>query len=98
MTPPNAPQLLDQRMVGLLLGGGWAVAHPRPAPAHGRTRSPVRQRMLVLHLLHDWASCGRLGYFFASTCFKTALSSSEQVVEPLGFLFQFTQPLGLIDV
>ncbi len=24
--------------------------------------------------------------------------SSEQVVEPLGFLFQFTQPLGLIDV
>jgi hypothetical protein len=37
-------------------------------------------------------------FFFASTCFKTALPGSKQVVEPLGFLFQFTQPLGLIDV
>jgi hypothetical protein len=54
--------------------------------------------MLLLDLLQDRASCGRLGYFVASTCFKTALSSSEQVVEPLGFLFQVTQPLALIDV
>ena len=76
MTPPNAPQLLDQRMVGLLLGGGWAVAHPRPAPAQGRTRPPLHQRILLLHLLHDRASCGRLDYFVASTCFKTTLSSS----------------------
>ncbi len=53
-----------------------AVAHPRPAPAQGRTRPPLHQRILLLHLLHDRASCGRLGYFVASPCFKTALSSS----------------------
>ena len=53
-----------------------AVAHPRPAPAQGRTRPPLHQRILLLHLLHDRASCGRLGYFVASPCFKTTLSSS----------------------